>query len=65
MREWRLGLFILAVLSFVLAGARSMGVHPTGLLALVLDGWYFQVSSAIFFWIGVVSFLVAAWGRGT
>ncbi len=65
MRGWRLGLIILAILSFVLAGARSMGVNPTGLLALVLDGWYFRVSSAIFFWIGVMSFLAAARARGT
>jgi hypothetical protein len=65
MRGWRLGLMLLAILSFVLAGARSMGVTPTGLLAFVLDGWYFRVSSATFFWIGVVCFLAAAWGRGT
>ena len=56
---------VLAILSFVLAGARATGVNPTGLLALVLDGWYFRVSSTAFFWFGVVCFLGAAWGRGT
>ncbi len=65
MRGWRLGLMLLAILSFVLAGARSTGVNPTGLLALVLDGWYFRVSGTVFFWIGAVCFLAAVWGRGT
>ncbi len=65
MRGWRLALMLLAILSFVLAGARSTGVNPSGLLSLVLDGWYFRVSSATFFWIGVVCFLAGAWGRGT
>ena len=65
MRGWRRGLMILAILSFVLAGAKSTGVNPTGLLAVVLDGWYLRVSSTAFFWIGVVCFLAAAWGRGT
>ncbi len=65
MREWRIGLIVLAVLSFVLAGARSMQMTPTGLLAAVLDGWYSRASSAVFFWAGVVCFLAAMWGRGT
>ncbi len=65
MRGWRLALMLLAILSLVLAGARSTGVNPSGLLALVLDGWYSRVSSATFFWIGVACFLIAAWGRGT
>ncbi len=65
MRGWRLGTIILAILSFVLAGARSMGVNPTGLPAPMLDGWYLRLSSGTFFWIGVACFLAAAWGRGT
>jgi hypothetical protein len=55
MGRWRVGALILAVLAF---GSAALGM-PTWLPG----GLSLHAGQKIFFWLGVVCFLVAMWGR--
>lgn len=55
MRRWRATALILAVVAF---GVAALGLSP-GLAGGLLP----HAGSMAFFWLGVVCFLVAAWGR--
>lgn len=55
MGRWRVAALILAVVAFGLAGFVSTTWLPGGLP--------FNGGRTIFFWLGVVCFLAAAWGR--
>jgi hypothetical protein len=61
MAPWRYLVLILAILAFLLA---ATGSPDFATKVPILGGLLLRTGGMPFFWLGVLCFLVAVWGRG-